>query len=198
MLKRLTAVLVILTLSAACKPESVNNTTKNKGKSTSAKEDATKKGGAQKVEEKARDIKVVSRFAGIATPVSYKGLPPDGEKIVKREMVVKSETEWKTLLGMIPSKLPRKGSDNTTNSDPILKAKMPDFKTQMVIFTARANSIFAKPAIKKLVAEKGVLTVSVLREKAVPEQHPIDWGSYNAVVVEKFEGQVKFVWTDAK
>ena len=197
-MKRLTTVLLILTLTAACKPENANNAKKVKDKAATTAKDGVKKGADKKNDVKARDIKMISRFAGVATPVSYKSPSPDGEKVVTRELVVKSEAQWKELLRMIPKELPRKGSDGTKNSDPILKAKMPDFKTQMVIFTARANSIFAKPAIKKLVAENGVLTVSVLREKAVPEQHPIDWGSYNAVVIEKFDGQVKFVWTDAK
>lgn len=196
-MKRWTAALMILIVTVACKTE---NKTVGKKLNGNAKGEtkAGEKDPVKKDDGKAREIKPITRFSGICTPVSYKGLPPDGEKVVRRELVVKSEADWKVLLGMIPSKFPRKGSDNTTNSDPLLKAEMPDFTKQMVIVTARVNSIYAKPAIKKLVAENGVLTVSVLREKAVPEQHPIDWGSYNAVIIEKFDGQVKFVWTDAK
>ncbi|MDF1662561.1 MAG: hypothetical protein P1V97_12370, partial [Planctomycetota bacterium] len=193
--------LLILTLTAACKPE--NASKKKIDGPAKAKEEADPKKDAKEAvakedDGKAREIKVIKRFSGLATPVSYKGPPPDGEKVVTRELVVKTEADWKVLLGMVPSKLPRKGSDSTTNSDPLLKTPMPDFTKHMVIVTARVNSIFAKPAIKKLVVEKGVLTVSVLKEKAVPEQHPIDWGSYNAVIIEKFDGQVKFVWTEAK
>lgn len=199
-MKRIALIVLVLTVAVACKGKAGDD---KKGSAKSTKNDSSKKGEGKKDAAKTddgapRDIKVITRFSGVATPVSYKGLPPDGEKVVKRESVVKNEADWKALLGMIPRKMPRKGAGSTDNSDSILKAKMPDFSKHMVIATARVNSIFAKPVIKKLVAEKGVLTVHVLREKAVPEQHPIDWGSYNAVIIEKFDGQVKFVWTDAK
>jgi hypothetical protein len=138
-----------------------------------------------------QEVKPIKTYKGIIyIPRSFS---LDGAKPKKESplIVVQNAKEYERFLKRIPIKQISRTRPAPPNTDPLVKKPEIDFKKHTLIAVSRSS--MAKPIIRSVKVDGKKVTVDVSFPKEFPAAHPVDIGTYTAVLVPKTEGMMHLV-----
>jgi len=133
-----------------------------------------------------QEVKPIKTYKGIIyIPRSFS---LDGAKPKKESplIVVQNAKEYERFLKRIPIKQISRTRPAPPNTDPLVKKPEIDFKKHTLIAVSRSS--MAKPIIRSVKVDGKNVAVDVSFPREFPAAHPVDIGTYTAVLVPKTEG----------
>ena len=140
--------------------------------------------GSQKL--KAEEIKRVKSYGGIIyipRVFSLDGVKPKKESPL---IVVQDSEGYEKFLKRIPTKQISRTRPAPLNTDPLLKKPKIDF-TKLTLIAVRRPSM-TKPVIRSIKTNENKVNIDVSFPREFPAAHPVDIGTYTAVLIPKTEG----------
>ncbi len=135
---------------------------------------------------KAEEIKRVKSYGGIIyipRAFSLDGVKPKKESPL---IVVQDSEGYKKFLKRIPTKQISRTRPAPLNTDPLLKKPKIDFTKLTLIAVSRSS--MARPIIRSVVAKENKVNVDVSFPREFPAAHPVNIGTYTAVLIPKTAG----------
>ena len=140
--------------------------------------------GSQKL--KAEEIKRVKSYGGIIyipRVFSLDGVKPKKESPL---IVVQNSEGYEKFLKRIPPKQISRTRPVPLNTDPLLKKPKIDFTKLTLIAVSRPS--MTKPVIRSIKTNENKVNIDVSFPREFPAAHPVDIGTYTAVLIPKTEG----------
>ena len=140
--------------------------------------------GSQKL--KAEEIKRVKSYGGIIyipRVFSFDGVKPKKESPL---IVVQDSEGYEKFLKRIPTKQISRTRPAPLNTDPLLKKPKIDFTKLTLIAVSRPS--MTKPVIRSVKINENKVNIDVSFPREFPAAHPVDIGTYTAVLIPKTEG----------
>ena len=140
--------------------------------------------GSQKL--KAEEIKRVKSYGGIIyipRVFSLGGAKPKKESPL---IVVQDSEGYEKFLKRIPTKQISRTRPAPLNTDPLLKKPKIDFTKLTLIAVSRPS--MTKPIIRSIKTNENKVNIDVSFPREFPAAHPVDIGTYTAVLIPKTEG----------
>ena len=133
-----------------------------------------------------QEVKPIKTFKGIIyipRAFSLDGAKPRKESPL---IVVQNDKEYERFLKRIPIRQISRTRPAPPNTDPLIKKPEIDFKKHTLIAVSRSS--MAKPIIRSVKVDGKKVAVDVSFSTEFPAAHPVDIGTYTAVLVPKTEG----------
>ena len=134
----------------------------------------------------AAEIKPIKSYGGIIYIPSLFSL--DGVKPKKESplIVVQDVKDYERFLKRIPAKQISRTRPAPINTDPLLKKPKVDFAKCTLLVVTRSS--MTSPVIQSIKTNKKRVDVSVSFPRELPAAHPVNIGTYTAVLIPKTEG----------
>ena len=132
--------------------------------------------------------------APVAVAASYQGhvMVPD-EELPPR--VVRDRAAFDAFVSLIPKERIQKKQPAPPSDDPLLSSPPIDFSRQMLLVAFRTTTMYVHPELERPRMEGGKLVVDVAHPPLDDAAHPAAMhgvGTYCAIVVRAFDGEVEF------
>ena len=133
-----------------------------------------------------QDFKPIKTYKGII--YIPRAFSLDGAKTKKESplIVVQNAKEYEQFIRRIPTKQISRTRPAPPNTDPLLKKPEIDFKKHTLIAVSRSSMV--RPIIRAVIAKENKVNIDVSFPREFPAAHPVDIGTYTAVLVPKTEG----------
>jgi len=133
-----------------------------------------------------QEVKPIKTYKGIiyvSRSFSLDGAKPKKESPL---IVVQDSKGYERFLKRIPIKQISRTRPAPPNTDPLLKKPIIDFAKHTLIAVSRSS--MARPIIRSVKADGNKVNIDVSFPREFPAAHPVDIGTYTAVLVPKTEG----------
>ena len=139
----------------------------------------------------AAEIKPIKSYRGIIyipRVFSLDGVKPKKESPL---IVVQDAKDYERFLKRIPTKQISKTRPAPPNTDPLLKKPKIDFAKHTLVVVTRPSMTSA--VIQSIKTNKKRVDVSVSFPRELPAAHPVNIGTYTAVLIPKIEGMISLL-----
>ena len=133
-----------------------------------------------------QEVKLIKIYKGI---IYFPRSISLGSAKAKKEnplIVVQNADEYERFLKRIPVKQISRTRPAPLNTDPLLNKPVIDFTKHTLIAVSRSS--MARPVIRSVKVDGRKVNVDVSFPREFPAAHPVDIGTYTAVLVPKTEG----------
>lgn len=133
-----------------------------------------------------QEVKPIKTYKGIIyipRAFSLDGAKPRKESPL---IVEQNDKEYERFLKRIPIRQISRTRPAPPNTDPLIKKPEIDFRKHTLIAVSRSS--MAKPIIRSVKVDGKNVAVDVSFSAEFPAAHPVDIGTYTAVLVPKTEG----------
>lgn len=133
-----------------------------------------------------QDFKPIKTYKGII--YIPRAFSLDGAKTKKESplIVVQNAKEYEQFIRRIPTKQISRTRPAPLNTDPLLKKPKIDFTKLTLIAVSRPS--MTKPVIRSIKTNENKVNIDVSFPPEFPAAHPVDIGTYTAVLIPKTEG----------
>ena len=139
----------------------------------------------------AAEIKPIKSYGGIIyipRLFSLDGVKPKKESPL---IVVQDAKDYERFLKRIPTRQISKTRPAPPNIDPLLKKPKVDFAKCTLLVVTRSS--MTSPVIQSIKTNKKRVDVSVSFPRELPAAHPVNIGTYTAVLIPKIEGIISLI-----
>jgi hypothetical protein len=111
-------------------------------------------------------------------------------------LVIRDQAAFESLIASLPTHRIAKKQPAPLSDDPLLNKPAVDWQTKMVLVAIRGDSMYVQPRVHTTTRDGDALVVTVVLPPLGDSVHAaaqLGVGTYHAVVIDRFDGPVRFV-----